>query len=165
MQARAPAGRIGRERFASGVRNRLAQSVLGLRIGRRIELDQGELDLDVGHRVEIFDVEHVDHPLELREDLAQVPVVSTDRDRHPRTTGLVGRSDRQRLDVEAACPQQPRDAVERAGSIDDERADHVPPLDGIRLAGGNRGGPRRANRHSAPPSTMSERPLPGSIIG
>ena len=59
---------------ASAVRTAL----LGLRIGRRIELDQGELDLDMRGRVEILDLEHVDHALELREHLAQVPVVPAD---------------------------------------------------------------------------------------
>ena len=119
--------------------------LLGLRIGRCIELDQGELDLDMGHRIEVLDLEHVDHALQLREHLAQVPVVPADGDRHPRTSRLVGRADRQRLDVEAARAQQARDAVERAGTIDDEGAHHVPSLDGIGLAGRNRGRARRAN--------------------
>ena len=116
-------------------------------------------------RREIAHLEHVDDALELREDLAEVPVVPADRDRHARPTGLVRGADRQRLDVEAARAQQSGDAVQCPGAIDDECADDVASLDGIGLAGGDRRGPWRADGHSAPPSTMSESPLPGSIIG
>src|SRR6187431_554407 len=119
----------------------------------------------MGHRIEVLDFEHVDHALQLREDLAQVSVISSDGDRHSRATCLVGRADRERLDVEAAGAKEARNAIERAGAIDHEGAHDVPSLDGVGLAGGDRGRARRTNGHSAPPSTMSERPLPGSIIG
>ena len=61
----------------------------------------------------------------------------------------------------------PGHAVQRPGPVDDEGAHHVAALLRVRLAGGqglaSRG--RGGGRHSAAPSTMSDRPLPGSIMG
>ena len=114
---------------------------------------------------EVGDLEDLDDPLELREHLAQVPVVAADGDRHPRAAGLVGGADGQRLDVEAAGAQQARHAVQRPGPVDDQRAHDVAAVDRIGLAGRNGPARRRHGAHSGSPVTMSERPLPGSIIG
>ena len=132
---------------------------------RRIELDQHQLQLDVRRAGQVGDLEDLDDPLQLRQHLAQVPVVAADGDGHARAAGLVGGADGQRLDVEAAGAEQPRDAVQRPGTVDDQRAHHVPAVDRIGLAGRHGPARRRHGAHSGAPSTMSDSPLPGSIMG
>lgn len=133
--------------------------------GGWLELDQRELELDALGAGKVGDLEHLDQPLELGEDLSQVAVVTVQGDRHARAPRLVRGADRQRLDVEAPSPQQPRDAVQGARSVDDQGAHHVASLLRVGLAGRDGRGARGRRDHSAAPSTMSLRPLPGSIIG
>ncbi len=137
-----PAGRIGADRLGAEVGERGAQALLGIGVGRGVELHQRELALDVRGLVEIGHLEHVDQACELCEHLAKVPLVAAQHDRHAGAAGLVRGAHGQRLDVEAACAQQPGDAAERPGPVDHERAHHVPALDGIGLAGGNGDGSR-----------------------
>ena len=151
--------------LASGLGQRGTHGLLGPRIGRGIELDQGELDLDMGHRIEVLDLEHVDQALELRENLAQVPVV-------PRMAMVM----RERPGSWVAPTVSDSMLKLRARSSPETRLS-VPGRSTTRAlttcrrwtaSGSPAGivvGRRARTRHSAPPSTMSDSPLPGSIIG
>ena len=164
-QADAPCAAMGGKELAARRVERVGERCLCRGSRRGLELHQRQLQLDARTGGQVVHLEHLDQALELGQHLAKVPIVAPDRDRHPGLARLMGGADGQGLDVEAPRPQQAGHAIERPGSIDHEGADHVPALNGIGLSRRQGLASRRGDTHSDAPSTMSDRPLPGSIIG
>jgi hypothetical protein len=116
-----------------------------------------ELELEPRCVGQVAHLDHLDEALELGQDLVQMGLVPAQDDGHPGEAGLVCRAHRERLDVEGPRAEQAGDAVQRARPVHHERADD--------MARGRRSAHSRPAAHGWSPSTMSERPLPGSIIG
>ena len=74
-----------------------------------LHLDEQQLALHRGVGLELDDLEHLDQLVELLGDLLERQLVlDVDHDGHPRDPGVLGRPDRERLDVEAAAGEQRR---------------------------------------------------------
>ena len=85
-------------------------------------LDQQQLAVDRGGAVELDDLDHLDQLVQLLGDLLERRVLDVDHDRHPGDLGVLGRADRQGVDVEAAAAEQAGDAGQDAGLVLDEHA-------------------------------------------
>src|SRR4051794_322677 len=113
-----PAGEAEAPRIVGSVRDVPAGTRDGLvdrpasgLVARDVQLHERELELEVRGMGEIADLEDLDEPLELGQDLAEVALVAPNDDRHPRAAGFERGRDRQGFDVERARPEQPGDAV------------------------------------------------------
>ena len=85
-----------------------------------LTLTSSELAVDRGGAVELDDLDHLDQLVELLGDLLERRLLDVDHDRHPRDVGVLGRADRQGVDVEAAPAEEPGDAGQDAGLVLDE---------------------------------------------
>src|SRR5690606_11894167 len=89
-------------------------------------LDQQQLALHGGRRLELDDLDDVHELVELLGDLLEREVVDGDDDRHPRDLGVLGRPDRERLDVEPPAGEQPGHPGEDARLVLDQHRQGVP---------------------------------------
>src|SRR5262252_76276 len=87
----------------------------GLGVGPH--LDQQEFPLHRDGRLQLDDLQYVDQLVELLGDLLQGVLRAVHHDRHPGDLVVLRRAHRQRVDVEAAAGEQPRDADEHAGLV------------------------------------------------
>ena len=71
----------------------------------------------VSLRLEVADLDHVDELVQLLGDLVDRVRRAVDRERDARDRRVVGRADRQRVDVEAAPREQARDPSQHAGLV------------------------------------------------
>ncbi len=94
------------------------------RLGR--DLDQGELALDPFAPGQVRDLDHVDQLVELLDHLLDLAVVAADDERDPARPLLLGRTDREGLDVEAPAAEEARDPREDAGLVLDQDRERVP---------------------------------------
>ena len=160
-EAQLPGCAPGVEQLAPGQVDGLPHRRTVRGVGRSREGDQRQLQLDAGHVGEVIDLDDLDEPLELGQHLVEVPVVAVDHDGHPRAPGLVGGGDRERIDVERAGAQQAGDPVQGPRAVDDDGAHDVP----FRRRLGEGLARLHGGCHADPPSSISERPFPGSIMG
>ena len=90
-----------------------------------LDLHQQQLAVDRGRAVELDDLDHLDQLVELLGDLLERRLLDVDHDRHPGDVGVLGRPDREGVDVEAAPREQSRDPGQDAGLVLDEDAQGV----------------------------------------
>ena len=132
------------------------------------DLEQRELAGDGVARLEVADLQDVDQLVQLLGDLVDRVQRAVDGQRDARQPPLVGRADREGVDVEAAPREQARDARQHAGLVlDEDRQDVLAPrphpagrlelLEAQQLLGA-------WLAHDAQP-TMSRAAWPGEIIG
>src|SRR5215472_13033887 len=125
-------------------------------IGVGADLDEDQLALHGLRRLELYDLEHVNELIELLGDLLQGVLVAVHHDRHAGDFLVLGRPDREGVDVEAPAGEQARDPDEDARLVLHENGEGV-------------------RRHSSvPPSQsgamsranlMSSLPVPAATIG
>src|SRR3954468_6892798 len=84
------------------------------RAGRSRNRDERELTLDGVVSTELVDAEHVHELVHLLFDLLERVLAAIDTQRKPRDALVLGRTDREALDVVAAAREQLRDAPQRA---------------------------------------------------
>src|SRR3984885_8081398 len=83
-------------------------------VGVGADLDQHQLALHRLRGLELDDLEHVDELVELLGDLLKRVLLAVHHDRHPGDLLVLGRPDREGLDVEAAPGEQAGDADQDA---------------------------------------------------
>src|SRR5262249_21395848 len=130
-------------------------------------LDEHQLALDRGAGIVLEDLDHVHELVQLLRDLLERLLLDVDDDRHPRNAGALGRADRERVDVEPARGEQPRDAGEHAGTVLDEHRDRVQVA--VHTIGASPGvscgansGPRMMSSFDVPAATIGKTPSRGS---
>src|SRR5579863_8466792 len=101
------------------------------------DLDQEQLALHGGARLELDDLEHVDELVQLLGHLLERVLLAVDHDSDAGELLVLGRPDRQRLDVEAAAGEQAGDPDQDARLVLDEHGQRVghssrPPQSGAR---------------------------------
>ena len=87
--------------------------------------EQRHLAGDGRVRLHVADLDHVDELVELLRDLVDRVHGAVDGERDPRDVGVLGRADRERVDVEPAAAEQPGDAGEDAGPVLDQQREDV----------------------------------------
>jgi hypothetical protein len=92
----------------------------------RARLDQHHLALDVRPLGQVLELDHVDQLVQLLGDLLDDRVVAARDQGHARQARILGRRDRQRLDVVAARREQPGDPRQRTGLVFQQDGDDVP---------------------------------------
>src|SRR5271166_7125675 len=107
-------GRLHRDHVERDVHHLGAEQVDGfehprpaLRVGP--DLDQDQLALHRGARLELDDLQHVDQLVQLLGDLLERMLFAVDSDRDPGDLLVLGGPDREGIDVEVAAREQPRD--------------------------------------------------------
>ena len=131
-------------------------------------LEQRHLAGDRGVGLHVADLDHVDELVELLGDLIDRVHGAVDGQRHPRDVRILGRADRERVDVEAAAAEQTGDPGQDAGPVLDQQREQV-------LAAGEPARDPRSSRLSVLGSGFSHagllsrpcpgRRLPAGIIG
>jgi hypothetical protein len=93
-----------------------------VRSGREVglHLHEQQLPLHRRVRVELDDLDDVDELVQLLGHLLERQLLDVDDDRHPRHLGLLGRTDRERIDVEAATREQTGNPRQHARLVLDE---------------------------------------------
>src|SRR5882724_2172510 len=94
-------------------------------VGVRADLDQHELALHRLRRLELNDLDDVDQLVELLRHLLKRVLLAVHHDGHPGDLRVLGRSDRERLDVEAAPGEQAGDPDQDARFVLDQDREGV----------------------------------------
>src|SRR5665213_2550665 len=81
------------------------------------DLHPEDLPLNGRSACKLDDLEHLDQLVELLGDLLERQFVHVDDDRHAGHVGVLGRADREGVDVEPASREQPRDTGQYAGLV------------------------------------------------
>ena len=79
----------------------------------------------VASGLHVADLDHVDELVKLLGHLVDRVDGAVERERDPRDVGILGRADRERVDVEPAAAEQARDPGEHAGLVLDQQREDV----------------------------------------
>src|SRR6478609_3355401 len=135
----------------------------GLRIG--LDLDEQQLAVDRGRAVELDDLADLHQLVELLGHLLERRALDVDHDRHPGHLGVLGRTDREGVDVEAAAAEQAGDPGEHARLVLDQDRQRVLGV-GRRTHGRSSRSASSSNRGARSRAyLMSSLPVPAATIG
>src|SRR5690606_25739255 len=98
---------------------------LATRLGVGPDLDQQQLTAHRGGATELDDLEHLDQLVELLGHLLQGQELHVDDDGHPGDLGMLGRTDREAVDVEATTAEEGSDTGQDAGLVLDQDGEGV----------------------------------------
>src|ERR1700761_2371011 len=124
------AGRLDRHRVKRDVDDVRAEELDRLKnlrpvVGVGADLNEHELALHCLRRLKLDDLDDVDQLVELLGPLLKRMLLAVHHDCHPGNLLVLGRADRERLDVEAASGEQARDADQDAWLVLDKDRESV----------------------------------------
>ena len=98
---------------------------LGAALDRGVDPEQRHLAGDRRVGLHVADLDHVDELVKLLGHLVDRVHGAVEGERDPRDVGVLGRADRERVDVEAAAAEQAGDPRQDAGLVLDQQREDV----------------------------------------